>query len=158
MYDAARELVNVLKEKKLSISAAESCTGGLFAAAIVSVPGASDVFNESYVTYSNEAKMKNIGVRGETLKEHGAVSEQTAKEMAAGCARASGAELAVSITGIAGPDGGSPKKPVGLVYTGCALCGRVFVEKNIFKGDREQVRNAAAKQALEFALEIVRRN
>ena len=129
-------VVRLLKEKNLRITAAESCTGGMIAGALVNVAGASDVFGESYVTYSNEAKQRLVGVRTETLEQFGAVSEQTAWEMAAGAARAAGADVALSSTGIAGPGGGTPQKPVGLVYIGCCVQGSVQVRKLRFYGSR----------------------
>ena len=142
------ELVEILKKIKLTVSVAESCTGGMVASSIVNVAGASNIFNESYVTYSNEAKHRILGVKEETLEKYGAVSEQTAEEMARGCMSAAGADVGISTTGIAGPDGGTKEKPVGLVYIGCIVGNRVFIEKNIFKGDRLTVRRQAAEKAI----------
>lgn len=146
------ELVTKLTNKQYTIAAAESCTGGLLAASIVNVSGASDVLNCSFVTYSNEAKEKLAGVRHETLLQYGAVSFQTAGEMALGCARAAGADVGLSTTGIAGPDGGTADKPVGLVYIGCAVRGKVAVERHVFSGDRLSVRQQAVKAALDLAI------
>jgi len=112
----------MLLEKGLTISSAESCTGGMFASALIAIPGISSVFDRGLVTYSNEAKMQELGVRQETLNAHGAVSEETAKEMAEGLWKVCGSDVCVSVTGIAGPDGGSAEKPVGLAYIG--LCYR----------------------------------
>ena len=109
-------VIRLLQESKLTVTTAESCTGGLIAGTLVNVAGASDVLGEAYVTYSNEAKQRLVGVRAETLEQFGAVSEQTAREMAAGAAKAAGADVAFSSTGIAGPGGGTKEKPVGLVY------------------------------------------
>ncbi len=148
-------VVRLLKEKNLRITAAESCTGGMIAGALVNVAGASDVFGESYVTYSNEAKQRLVGVRAETLEQFGAVSEQTAWEMAAGAARAAGADVALSSTGIAGPGGGTPQKPVGLVYIGCCVQGSVQVRKLRFYGSRMENRIRTVEEALRFAAEML---
>ncbi len=126
IYDCDnRDLWDVVGEKlmakDITISSAESCTGGMFAEKLTSVPGISAVFGRSFVTYSNEAKEEILGVKKETLKEHGAVSEETAMEMAKGLREVSGSRICVSVTGVAGPDGGTPEKPVGLVYIG-AVC------------------------------------
>lgn len=125
------ELVEVvgrlLLEKDVSVSCAESCTGGLFAGALTSIPGISKVFDRGLVTYSNRAKMEELGVRPETLEQFGAVSRETALEMARGLQETTGSRLCVSITGIAGPDGGSDAKPVGLSYVGAVLDGRETV-------------------------------
>ena len=142
-------VVRLLKEKNLRITAAESCTGGMIAGALVNVAGASDVFGESYVTYSNDAKQRLVGVRTETLEQFGAVSEQTAWEMAAG------ADVALSSTGIAGPGGGTPQKPVGLVYIGCCVQGSVQVRKLRFYGSRMENRTRTVEEALRFAAEML---
>lgn len=119
---------NILMSKGLSIAAAESCTGGMFGAALTDVPGISSVFDRSLVTYSNQAKIDELGVKAETLEKHGAVSEETAREMAEGVRRKAGTDIGISVTGIAGPDGGTDEKPVGLVYIGLSLeesvCGQ----------------------------------
>ena len=150
-FEAA--LVKLLTEKKLTISTAESCTGGMVSARLVNVPGASQVFMQGMATYSNEAKMRLLGVRQETLKEYGAVSAQTAREMAAGGAKAARTDVCVSITGLAGPGGGSPQKPVGLVFMACCLKGQVKAERWQFKGNREKIR----EQSVMKALDLVRR-
>ncbi len=149
------QVVRLLKERNLTITAAESCTGGLIAGTLVNVAGASDVFGEAYVTYSNEAKQRLVGVRAETLEQFGAVSEETAYEMAAGAARAAGADVGLSSTGIAGPGGGTPEKPVGLVYIGCCVRGEVQVRRLNLHGDREQNRMDTVKAALELAAEML---
>ena len=119
---------NMLMSRNITIAAAESCTGGLFGAALTDVPGISAVFDRSLVTYSNQAKMDELGVKAETLEKYGAVSEQTAVEMAEGVRLKAGTDIGVSVTGIAGPDGGTEEKPVGLVYIGLSLseavCGK----------------------------------
>ena len=121
------ELVEILTKKQYKITTAESCTGGLVAATIVNVSGASEVFQAGFVTYANEAKEKELGVKSETLQTYGAVSEKTAKEMAIGCAAHAKAQVGISTTGIAGPGGGTAEKPVGLVYIGCAVRSNVYV-------------------------------
>ena len=151
------ELVEILTKKQYKITTAESCTGGLVAATIVNVSGASEVFQAGFVTYANEAKEKELGVKSETLQTYGAVSEKTAKEMAIGCAAHAKAQVCISTTGIAGPGGGTPEKPVGLVYIGCAVRSNVYVEKNVFSGDRQQVRRQAADRAIGFALECIKK-
>lgn len=151
------ELVEILTKKQYKIATAESCTGGLVAATIVNVSGASEVFQAGFVTYANEAKEKELGVKSETLQTYGAVSEKTAKEMAIGCAAHAKAQVGISTTGIAGPGGGTAEKPVGLVYIGCAVRSNVYVEKNVFSGDRQQVRRQAADRAIGFALECIKK-
>lgn len=142
------EVVRLLTENGMRVTTAESCTGGLISATLVNVSGASEVLEEGYVTYSNRAKIRLLGVRPETLERYGAVSEQTAREMAEGAAKAASADAALSTTGIAGPGGGSEQKPVGLVYIGCFLGGRTTVKKCLFTFDRTGNRKAAVKAAL----------
>ena len=144
------EVAELLEQKKLHVTTAESCTGGLIAGALVNVPGISEWFGEGYVTYSNEAKEKLLGVSRETLTTCGAVSAETAGEMARGAADAAGVNVAVAVTGIAGPDGGTAEKPVGLVYMGCFCKGELCVEKHIFAGDRAQVRAQSVQTALQL--------
>jgi PncC family amidohydrolase len=146
------QVAAVLEAQRLHMSTAESCTGGLLAGTLVNVPGISQWFEEGYVTYSNRAKEKLLGVSHETLERFSAVSEQTAREMAVGAAKAAGADVAVSTTGIAGPDGGTPEKPVGLVYIGCFCAGETHVERHVFSGDRQTVRTQAVQSALELVL------
>lgn len=142
------EIVSLLTSYNYSVATAESCTGGMVASSIVDVAGASSCFNEGYITYSNAAKIKNLGVLSSTLKEHGAVSEETAKEMAEGVRHVAEADFGVSTTGIAGPDGGSKEKPIGLVYIACSYDKDTVVRKLNLSGNREEVRKAAAKNAL----------
>ena len=149
------KLVGLLAEKHLTVPTAESCTGGLIAGTLVNVAGASDVLNEGYVTYSNEAKERLVGVRHETLERYGAVSEQTAREMAEGAAKAAGADAALSSTGIAGPGGGTAEKPVGLVYIGCYLNGRTTVEECRFTGNRMENRMHTVERALAMLQEAL---
>jgi nicotinamide-nucleotide amidase len=143
-----------LKEKGLFAATAESCTGGWAAQAITSVSGSSDWFDRGFVTYSNDAKREMLGVRKETLERYGAVSEETAREMASGALAASRAQVALAITGVAGPTGGTPAKPVGMVCFAWALPGgRVESTTKQFDGDRESVRRQSVVFALEGVLE-----
>ena len=139
------------------LTTAESCTGGLLAGTILNVPGTSEVYEEGYVTYANRSKIKLLGVKKKTLKKHGAVSRQTAKQMAKGAAGAAGADVAISVTGIAGPDGGTEEKPVGLVYIGCYVNRKTKVRKCIFQGNREEVRKQTVQAAMEFAIECIQK-
>ena len=148
-------VVDILKEKKLTVTTVESCTAGLLAGRLMNVPGASAVFNEGYITYSNAAKEKIVGVSHETLEKYTAVSKETAAEMAAGAARVSGADVAVSVTGIAGPDGGTKDQPVGLVYIGCCVKGKVRVEEFHFTGNRQKNRDYAVVRALTLLREEI---
>lgn len=146
-------VVSLLTKHHLTVSTAESCTGGLIAGRIVNVPGASAVLGEGFITYSNEAKKKYLRVKESTLKEHGAVSKETAAEMAEGAAKASGSNASIAVTGIAGPDGGTEKKPVGLVYIGCTLNGKLYVEECRFKGNRQKIR----ENTVVYALDLLRK-
>lgn len=141
-------VVELLKEKGLTLTTAESCTAGLLAGRIMNVSGASKVYNEGYITYSNAAKEKLVKVRRETLDKYGAVSKETAAEMAEGAAKAAEAGASVSVTGIAGPDGGTEEKPVGLVYIGCHVKGNTRTEEFIFTGNRAKNREYAVVRAL----------
>ncbi len=151
------QLVSLLAERNLTVTTAESCTGGLISGTIVNVAGASEVLNEAYVTYSNEAKHRLLGVREETLEQFGAVSAQTAREMAEGAAKAAGADMGLSSTGIAGPGGGTPEKPVGLVYIGCSLQGKTEVRECRFHGNREENRRHTVEEVLRLAIEMLLR-
>lgn len=143
-------LGEMLVKRNLTIATAESCTGGLLAGTLINYPGISSVFKEGAITYSNEAKMKRLGVKEETLKSYGAVSEETAREMALGIAEASGTDIGISVTGIAGPGGGTKEKPVGLVYVGLYIKGEVKVKKLNLLGDRQKVRNRTVVAALDW--------
>lgn len=149
------KIVQKLIDKGYTITTAESCTGGLLAGRILNVAGASEVFNEGHITYSNEAKERLLGVSHETLEKYGAVSRQTATEMALGAAKAAKAEVGLSTTGIAGPGGGTPEKPVGLIYVGCSINGQVTVEECRFSGNREENRNAAVEAVLQLLWNIL---
>lgn len=150
-----KAVVDLLDANGLTISTAESCTGGMLGARLVNVPGASKVYKTGFVTYSNKAKRKLLGVKKETLEKYGAVSEQTAVEMAKGCAFAGKADVTVSVTGIAGPDGGTPEKPVGLVYIGCCVCGTTVVKKFQFIGNRAKIRESSVSAALTLVRECI---
>ena len=146
----------ILCKNELTISTAESCTGGMVAAKLISYPGISSSFLEGAVTYSNEAKMKRLGVRKETLDAYGAVSEETAREMAEGIAKASSSNTSIATTGIAGPGGGTDEKPVGLVYFGIYINGKVITKKYVFNGDRQGVRERATRTILnDLRLELL---
>ena len=144
----AEKLVALLKAQGLTCATAESCTGGGVGSAITAVPGSSAVFAGGVISYSNEVKREILGVSADILQNVGAVSSETAEQMAAGARRLLKTDLAVSLTGIAGPDGGSEEKPVGLVWFGLATKDGVRTEKCIFRGDRAQVRAQAITHAL----------
>lgn len=146
------ELVKKLTNKTYTITTAESCTGGLLSATIVNVSGASHVLKCAYVTYANEAKEKLVHVSKETLKQYGAVSEETAREMCMGCAKEAGADIGLSTTGIAGPGGGTEEKPVGLVYVGCCFHGKTRIERHQFMGTRKEIRRQTVDAAIELAI------
>lgn len=140
----------LLMKNKKTLALAESCTGGLVAAKVTSIPGSSLYFKQGVVAYANEAKMQYLGVKKETLEKHGAVSEETAREMAQGMKRASGADYAISLTGIAGPSGGSAEKPVGLVFIGISGPDSDEVFRYRFPGNRTDVRERASNHALDL--------
>lgn len=140
---------DLLINKKLTISTAESCTGGMIAGRLINYPGISDAFLEGAVTYSNEAKMRTLKVKQETLDAVGAVSEETAREMALGIAERTGSDISVVTTGIAGPGGGTKEKPVGLVYIGLYYKGKVKAYRHVFTGNRQEVRTKATVEALD---------
>lgn len=149
------EIVKKLLEKNYTITTAESCTGGLLAGRILNVPGASAVYNEGHITYSNEAKERLLNVSHETLVQYGAVSRQTAEEMAYGAAQAAQADIGLSTTGIAGPGGGTKEKPVGLIYVGCYVEGNTYTRECHFQGTREENRAAAVEAALGLLLQYL---
>ena len=140
--------MKLLQTKQYSVTTAESCTGGLLAGTLVNCGGISNYFKEGIVTYSNEAKMKYLHVKEETLNQFGAVSYEIAKEMAEGVRQTAGAHIGLATTGIAGPDGGTEEKPVGLVYIGIALPGETFVYELHLQGDRQSIRLQAVKHTL----------
>ncbi|MBE5944421.1 MAG: CinA family protein [Lachnospiraceae bacterium] len=153
----AEKLVTGLIENNYTITTAESCTGGMISSTIVNIPGASCVLNESYVTYSNESKERILGVNRESLDLYGAVSEEVAKEMVEGVAGVAAADCAIAVTGIAGPDGGTPKKPVGTVYAGLYFRGQIIVKRYNFSGNRYEVRCNTVKNVLSDMLEIIKK-
>ncbi len=142
--------VRLLRESGKTLALAESCTGGLVASMITDVPGASEALLEGVVTYSNAAKIRRLGVKAETLERFGAVSEQTAREMAEGAKDSAGADFALALTGIAGPGGGTDEKPVGLVYAALAGGGETFVKKLQLGGERRRIRTMSALHALDM--------
>ncbi len=149
------ELVHALMEGGLSITTAESCTGGMIASAIVDVPDASKVFSEAFITYADDVKSKTLAVNKLTIKQNGVVSEEVAKEMATGAARKTGAEIAVSTTGYAGPSGGDESKPVGTVCFGFYISGYVTTKTRFFTGTRNQIRTQATEYAIETLVKMI---
>lgn len=156
--DLTRSLLKTCAENELMVATAESCTGGLVAAAITDIPGSSKVFDRGFVVYSNDAKQDLLGVMRQSLDAHGAVSREVALEMAAGALSRSKADMAVSVTGIAGPDGGGPEKPVGLVHFACARRSGAMVhaERRFGALSRAEIRAKARDQALLMLLEAAR--
>lgn len=150
-----KAVADLLCAKELTLATVESCTGGMLGARLVSVPGVSEVYKAGYITYSNKAKRRLVDVKKATLDKYGAVSEQVAKEMVKGAANLTKADVTVSITGIAGPDGGTVEKPVGLVYIACDVCGKVTVRKNQFKGGRQKIRESATSAALSLMRQCI---
>ncbi|CAA9890960.1 conserved hypothetical protein [Candidatus Methylobacter favarea] len=150
LLELAKKLGRILKARGEKIAAAESCTGGGIAQIITEVPGSSAWFDRGFVTYSNSAKVQMLGVSQETLEKYGAVSAETAAEMAAGALAHSEADIAIAVTGIAGPEGGTPEKPVGTVFMAWAWeNGNYKVEKMKFSGNRHQIREQTVKTAIE---------
>ena len=150
--DQARNLLAQMDAKRMTLATAESCTGGLIAAALTAIAGSSSVVMAGFVTYSNDAKQKMVGVSPESLSQHGAVSAEVARAMAEGARARAGVSLALSCTGIAGPGGATLGKPVGLVFIGCAREGApTLVERHVFPGDRAAVREATVAAALDLA-------
>jgi nicotinamide-nucleotide amidase len=155
-HEQARSLLALMDAKGMTLATAESCTGGLITAALTAIAGSSSVVMAGFVTYANDAKHKMVGVRQESLADHGAVSEEVAREMAEGARDRAGVSLALSCTGIAGPGGATPGKPVGLVFIGCAREGAAtMVERHVFPGDRAAVRAATVAAALDLAARSV---
>lgn len=150
-----KAVVDLLVANKLTACTVESCTGGMLSARLINVPGVSEVFKSGYVTYSNKSKRRLLGIKKNILLKHGAVSEQIAREMAKTAAALARADVCISTTGIAGPDGGTPEKPVGLVYIGCNVCGRVTVKECHFHGNREKIRESTVSAALSLLRECI---
>ena len=152
----AEKLVSLAREKNITFGTAESCTGGLISAAVTDISGASSVFWGGIVSYDNSIKEKLLGVKSETLSTVGAVSEETATQMAMGAVRALSVDFAVSVTGIAGPGGGTPTKPVGLVYIATASQnGVISVRENHFNGNREEIRHQTVETALSMLISAI---
>ena len=145
-------LMRLLTENELTVTTAESCTGGMVAAAIVDIPGVSEYFHAGFVTYSEKAKAELLNVNLDTIKVYNVVSVETAQEMAAGAAKRVHADCAIATTGVAGPGGGTEEIPVGCVCFGCVVRGHVFSEKKIFQGSRKEIRNQAAEEAIRFLI------
>lgn len=150
------ELVKVLTDKKMTVSTAESCTGGLISKLITDVSGSSEVFGYGFVTYANEAKINILGVWDEALSQYGAVSRPVAVLMSRGARRVSKSDIAVSVTGIAGPGGGTAEKPVGLVYISLSTPDGTICRKCNFSGTRDEVRRQTAEFALNLALKYLK--
>jgi nicotinamide-nucleotide amidase len=152
----AETILSAARERKLKLAIAESCTGGLIAACLTAIPGSSDVFERGFITYSNEAKSEMLGIRPELIAAHGAVSIEVAADMAQGALTHSHADVAVSVTGIAGPGGGTPHKPVGTVCFGQAATGFAHAERIVFPDQgRDAIRNAALNHALTLLLATI---
>jgi nicotinamide-nucleotide amidase len=156
VQDAAH-LLAAARARNIKITSAESCTGGLIAALLTEIAGSSDVFDRGFVTYSNQAKEEMLGVPGAMIRQHGAVSESVARAMAEGAIRQSRAQLAVAVTGIAGPGGGTDEKPVGLVHIAAARAGEATLHRECRFGDvgRTEVRLATVQVALEMLAALV---
>jgi len=151
----ATELLSKLKKAGLTVALAESCTGGRIGDRITCVPGSSEVFKGGIVAYSNDSKIKLLGVSRETIRSKGAVSAECAEEMAVGAVKAFNADVGISVTGIAGPGGATPEKPVGLVFIGLAWKKELISFRMLLEGDREGIRAQACEQALQLALDFV---
>ena len=156
MNNLSLKILKLLTKKKLTLSFAESCTGGLLASSITSISGSSKVFNMGLVTYSNNAKVKLLQVPKKTITKYGAVSHETCLSMVKNLSKISKANISISITGVAGPNGGSKAKPVGLVYIGLKKGSKIIVKKNLFKSKKRiSIQKDTAKQALKMILNIL---
>lgn len=150
-----KAVVDLLVANHLTITTVESCTGGMLAARLINVPGVSEIFKTGYITYSNKSKRRVLGIKKPLLEKHGAVSSEVAKDMAKRSALFAKADVSVGITGIAGPDGGSEEKPVGLVYIACSVCGRIDVKECHFNGSRMKIRENSVSAALSMLRESI---
>jgi nicotinamide-nucleotide amidase len=156
--ESAEHVLDVCRRRGLRVVTAESCTGGLIAGALTAIAGSSDVVDRAFVTYSNEAKREMIGVPWDAILGHGAVSEPVARAMAAGALARGNAQIAVSVTGVAGPGGGTPDKPVGLVHFAAQRTGYdAIVERHVFPGDRDQIRRLTVVTALAMVAALAER-
>lgn len=158
MQKIEEQVFQLLKQNRVTLSTAESATGGMIASMLVNVSGISEFFQEGYVTYSNEAKVKMIGVDRTLIDTYGVVSREVAENMAISAARTAGTDAALSVTGVAGPDGGTDDCPVGTVYIGCFFRGSTVVEHHVFDGNRLEVRQAAAMRALTLLTEQIKKS
>lgn len=145
-----RDVAHLLSQKKMSIAVAESCTGGLVSHALTNIPGSSSYFLLGVVAYADMAKIKMLGVRAQTIKKHGAVSAETAIEMAQGIKRLASSHIGISLTGIAGPGGATATKPVGTIFSAIAVGHHVYFKKYHFRGSRLSIKNQAKEQTLEL--------
>ena len=156
MNDLSSKVVRILTKKKLSVSFAESCTGGLLASTITSISGSSKVFNMGLITYSNNAKVKLLKVPKKTITKYGAVSHETCLSMVENLSKISKSNISISITGVAGPNGGTKQKPVGLVYVGLKKGRKTIIKKNLFKNKgRIFIQKATVKKVLKMIMNIV---
>ena len=156
MSNLSLKIVKLLTKKKLTVSFAESCTGGLLASSITSISGSSKVFNMGLVTYSNNAKVKLLQVPKKTITKYGAVSYETCLSMVKNLSKISKSNISISITGIAGPNGGTKEKPVGLVYIGLKKGSKIIIRKNLFKSkNRISIQKLTVKQAFKMILNIL---
>lgn len=156
LYELAAQAGRALEAKALVLTTAESCTGGWIGEAVTMVPGSSAWYDRGFITYTNRAKQQMLGVKAATLRDHGAVSEETVREMVAGALAASSAQIAVAVSGVAGPAGGTADKPVGTVCIAWARAGgAVRAETRHFAGDRNAVRRSSVLRALEGVLELI---
>ncbi len=156
MSNLSLKIVKLLTKKKLTVSFAESCTGGLLASSITSISGSSKVFNIGLVTYSNNAKVKLLKVPKKTITKYGAVSYETCLLMVKNLSKISKSNISISITGVAGPNGGTKEKPVGLVYIGLKKGSKIIIKKNLFKNKkRVSIQKVTAKEALKMILKIL---
>ena len=151
----ANKLVKITNEKKITLSTAESCTGGLIAAAITEIPGSSSVFHRGYVTYSNFAKQQVLNVQSHELEKFGAVSKEVASQMAMGAKLTSNVDISIAVTGIAGPSGGTVEKPIGTVCIALAFKENIKVKDFLFKGDRTEIRMSTVRTALEIVVKEI---
>ena len=149
------QLYQSLKQHHITLTTAESATGGMIAATLINVPGISEFFTEGYVTYSNDAKVKMIGVDRTIIETYGVVSHEVAENMAVCAAKTAQTNAALSVTGVAGPDGGTITCPVGTVYIGCHLNGKTVVEHHVFSGGRQEVRAQATRRAMQMLLDAI---
>ena len=155
MSSLEQEIGQLLRQKGLTLGAVESATGGLISHLITNIPGSSDYFKGSVTAYSNEAKIKIVGVKADTINRYGAVSPQVAEEMAQGCRKILAADVCLADTGIAGPTGATPEKPPGLFYLGLSHLAGTYSRRHIFQGDREQNKRLAAEAALGWLKEYL---